>query len=56
MAKLAARSGHTRLSTLGVEADDLPTVTGAVGGHPLLANTLSPPDEQELAILLQEAL
>jgi alcohol dehydrogenase class IV len=56
VAKLAARSGHTRLSTLGVEADDLPTVTGAVGGHPLVANTLSPPDEQELAILLQEAL
>ena len=39
MAKLAARCGHTRLSTLGVEEGQLEPVAVAVEQHPLLANT-----------------
>ena len=56
VAKLAARCGHTRLSTLGVEEGQLDPVAAAVERHPLLANTPSPPGEIELAALLHEAL
>ena len=56
VAKLAARCGHTRLSTLGVEEGQLDPVAAAVERHPLLANTPSPPGESELAALLHEAL
>jgi maleylacetate reductase len=54
--KLTARSGHTRLSTLGVEEEHLPRVAAAVVQHPALANTPEPPDEDELLELLRAAL
>jgi maleylacetate reductase len=55
-AKLAARSGHTRLATLGVEPEQLPEVAAAVMGHPALGSTPDPPDEDELLELLRAAL
>jgi maleylacetate reductase len=55
-AKLSARSGHTRLATLGVEEEDLPRVAADVIHHPALANTPDPPGEQELLALLRRAL
>ena len=55
-ARLSARSGHTRLSTLGVEDGHLPPVAAAVMQHPALANTPDPPDEEELLALLRAAL
>ena len=55
-AKLSARSGHTRLSTLGVEERHLPPVAAAVMQHPALGNTPDPPDEAELLALLRAAL
>jgi maleylacetate reductase len=55
-AKLAARSGHTRLATLGVEEEDLPRVAAAVMQAPALGNTPDPPDEVELLELLRAAL
>jgi alcohol dehydrogenase class IV len=55
-AKLSARSGHTRLATLGVEEEHLPRVAAAVMQHPALANTPDPPDEGELLALLRDAL
>jgi maleylacetate reductase len=54
--KLTARSGHTRLSTLGVEEEDLPRVAAAVMEHPALGNTPEPPTQDELLGLLQAAL
>jgi maleylacetate reductase len=56
VAPLAARCGHTRLSTLGVEEAQLPAVARAVAQHPLLSNTPQPPGEGELVALLHEAL
>jgi maleylacetate reductase len=55
-AKLSARSGHTRLATLGVEEEQLPGAAAAVMRHPALANTPDPPDEAELLELLRNAL
>jgi alcohol dehydrogenase class IV len=55
-AKLSARSGHTRLSTLGVEEEHLPRVAAAAMKHPALANTPDPPGEDELLALLRDAL
>jgi maleylacetate reductase len=55
-AELSARSGHTRLATLGVEAQHLPQVAAGVMQHPALANTPDPPDEDELLALLRDAL
>lgn len=55
-AKLAARSGHTRLSTLGVEESKLPDVVDAVLSHPGLAATPDPPGAEELLKLLRAAL
>jgi maleylacetate reductase len=55
-AKLSARSGHTRLATLGVEEDHLPRVAAAVMEHPALGNTPDPPGEDELLELLRAAL
>ncbi|MEA2366927.1 MAG: maleylacetate reductase [Thermoleophilaceae bacterium] len=55
-AKLSARSGHTRLATLGVEEQHLPPVAAAVMQHPALGNTPDPPDEAELLELLRNAL
>jgi alcohol dehydrogenase class IV len=53
---LAARSGHTRLGSLGVREEQLPTVAATVLEHPLLGNTPSPPGEDELVSLLRAAL
>ncbi len=55
-AKLSARSGHTRLATLGVGEEHLPRVAAAVMQHPALGNTPEPPDEAELLELLRDAL
>jgi maleylacetate reductase len=55
-AKLSARSGHTRLATLGVEEEHLPPVAAAVMQHPALGSTPEPPDEDELLALLRAAL
>jgi maleylacetate reductase len=54
--KLSARSGHTRLATLGVEQEHLPRVVAAVMRHPALGNTPDPPREDELLELLRSAL
>jgi alcohol dehydrogenase class IV len=54
--KLSARSGHTRLATLGVEEEHLPRVAAAVMQHPALGNTPDAPDEAELLALLRAAL
>ena len=56
VARIAARCGHTRLSTLGVTEEQLVEVARAVIGHPLLANTPEPPDEAELLSVLRDAL
>ena len=56
IAKLAARSGHTRLSTLGVERGRLPTVVETAAAHGGLAATPDPPDRDELMALLESAL
>jgi len=55
-AKLSARSGHTRLATLGVEDEHLPRVAAAAMQHPALGNTPDPPGEGELLELLRNAL
>jgi alcohol dehydrogenase class IV len=56
IARLAALSGHTRLSTLGVEPHHLAEVSEAVQQHPGLANTPSAPNANEVLRLLQSAL
>jgi alcohol dehydrogenase class IV len=56
LARIAARSGHTRLATLGVTEEHVPAVISAVGGHPALANTPDPPGEAELTELVRAAL
>jgi alcohol dehydrogenase class IV len=56
LAGLCARSGHTRLSTLGVSEQQLPEVAEAVAVHPLLGNTPDPPESDELLALLSGAL
>jgi maleylacetate reductase len=56
IARIAARSGHTRLSTLGVTEAHLPAVAAAAVGHPATANTPDPPGEAELLELLRAAL
>jgi len=56
IARLAARSGHTRLSTLGVEEGQLAEVADAVQDHPGLEATPEPPARDDLLRLLQTAL
>jgi alcohol dehydrogenase class IV len=56
LAELCARSGHVRLSTLGVSEQQLPTVAEAVASHRLLANTPDPPGAEEILALLRDAL
>ena len=56
LAALAARSGQTRLSSLGVSEQQLPGIAEAVAAHPLAANTPDPPGSEELLALLREAL
>jgi len=56
VSKLAARSGHVRLATLGVEEERLPEVVSGVLQHPGLALTPDPPGEEELLGMLRGAL
>jgi len=56
LARLAARCGHTRLSTIGVREEHLPAVVSTVLEHPLLANTPDPPREDELLGMVRSAL
>jgi alcohol dehydrogenase class IV len=56
LAELAARCGHTRLSSLGVSEQQLPGVVEEVAVHPYLANTPDPPGPDELLALLRGAL
>ena len=56
VARLAGRSAHTRLSTLGVEAAQLPGIAEAALRHPAVANTPEPPNRDELERLLEAAL
>jgi alcohol dehydrogenase class IV len=55
-AKLAARSGHIRLSTLGASAERLPEVAATALQHRAIGLTPDPPDRDELLALLEEAL
>jgi alcohol dehydrogenase class IV len=52
---LAARCGHTRLSSLGVEEQQLPRVAETVAAHPYTANTPNPPGPEELLAVLGQA-
>jgi alcohol dehydrogenase class IV len=52
---LAARSGHTRLSSLGVREQQLPGVAETVAAHPYTANTPDPPGPEELLAVLRAA-
>jgi alcohol dehydrogenase class IV len=57
IAELAARSGVTRLSELGVEREVLDDVVAAALEHPALRNTPpEPPGEEELLGVLEAAL
>jgi alcohol dehydrogenase class IV len=56
LARLAARSGHTRLRTLGVERDQLPAVAAAAAEHRGVQVTPDPPRRDELLALLEAAL
>jgi maleylacetate reductase len=56
IARLAARSGHTRLATLGVTEEHLPAAAAAAAAHPALTLTPDPPDEPELLEMLRAAL
>jgi alcohol dehydrogenase class IV len=56
IARVAARSGHTRLATLGVTEEHLPAAASAAAAHPAVALTPDPPDEAELLELLRAAL
>jgi alcohol dehydrogenase class IV len=56
IARLAARSGHTRLGELGVEERHLIEVIDAVQLHPGLKATPNPPQPDELLRLLHTAL
>ena len=53
---LAARSGHTRLGSLGVREEQLPGVAETAAAHPYTANTPNPPGPEELLAVLREAL
>ena len=53
---LAARSGHTRLSSLGVREQQLPGVAETVAAHPYTANTPDPPGPEELMAVLRAAV
>jgi maleylacetate reductase len=56
LAALAARSGQTRLSSVGVSEQQLPPIAEAVAAHPYAANTPDPPGSEELLALLRDAL
>lgn len=54
-AKLAARSGVTRLSEIGVKPDSFDEIVRVALGRPELRNTPQPPGKRELRELLQRA-
>ena len=56
VAELAALSGATALSDLGVRADQVDAIVEAVLERPELANTPDPPDASELRRLIETAL
>jgi alcohol dehydrogenase class IV len=56
LATLAALSGHTELSSLGVDEKQLPGVAETVAQHPYTANAPDPPDADELLAALRSAL
>jgi alcohol dehydrogenase class IV len=56
IARLAARCGHTRLTTIGVTEEQLPAAAAAAVSHPAVALTPDPPGETELLELLRAAL
>jgi alcohol dehydrogenase class IV len=56
IARIAARSGHTRLATLGVTEGHLRAAASAAASHPALGFTPDPPGEAELLDLLRAAL
>ena len=56
IARIAARCGHTRLSTLGVREEHLTAAASAAAAHPAIPLTPDPPDEAELLDLLRAAL
>jgi alcohol dehydrogenase class IV len=56
ISKLAARSGHTRLSALGVTEDHLPQIVETAQGHRGIEATPGPPGRDELLELLRAAL
>ena len=56
VAELAARSGVTRLSEIGVDGGSLDRVVAEILARPDLANTPDPPGEDELRGLLERAL
>jgi alcohol dehydrogenase class IV len=56
VAELAARSGATRLSELGVRPDQVEAVVEEILARPDLANTPDPPEAGELRRLIEGAL
>jgi alcohol dehydrogenase class IV len=56
VAELAARSGVTRLSELGVSAGSIPSVVEGVGQRPDLANSPGPPTLEDVRGVLEAAL
>lgn len=56
LSRLAARSGHTRLRTLGVEEAQIDPIVAATLEHPLLVLTPDPPQADELRALLHAAI
>jgi alcohol dehydrogenase class IV len=56
VAELAARSGSTRLSELGVSEASLPSVVEAVAQRPDLANSPGPPTLDDVRAVLDAAL
>ncbi len=52
---LAARSGHTRLSELGIQEAHLGRIAAEASGRPELDQTPDPPGENELLELLRAA-
>ena len=54
-ARMAARSGVTRLEEIGVRADDFDDIVRVALGRPELRNTPEPPGSRELRDLLERA-
>jgi alcohol dehydrogenase class IV len=56
VAPLAARSGHSRLGSLGVAEEHVQPAAETAAAHPAVTATPSPPDAGELAGLIHSAL